>query len=77
MSGRKRKVTTVVLTGFLGAGKTTLLNRAIALRAGAVEVEEDGDRRQRLGAIGVDGELLRRARRGSGASGQVRVLRAE
>jgi G3E family GTPase len=64
-----KKVTAVVLTGFLGAGKTTLLNRAIAQRAaGGAGGGKLGIIVNELGAIGVDGELLPR-----GAARQVEL----
>jgi G3E family GTPase len=67
-----KKVTAVVLTGFLGAGKTTLLNRAIARRAAAARDGAGGGKLgiivNELGAIGVDGELLPR-----GAARQVEL----
>ena len=50
---RRRRVPTVILTGFLGSGKTTLLNRLLggtALRLAVIENE--------VGAVSVDDQLI-------------------
>ncbi len=50
---RKRRIPTVLLTGFLGSGKTTLLNRllrATPLRLAVIENE--------VGAVSVDDQLI-------------------
>ena len=51
---RKRRVPTVILTGFLGSGKTTLLNRLLditQLRLAVIENE--------VGAVSVDDKLIK------------------
>ena len=61
---RRRRIPTVILTGFLGSGKTTLLNRLLdstSLRLAVIENE--------VGAVSVDDKLIETSSTSSASRG--------